>query len=371
MNIVWFSWKDKFHPEAGGAELLTDMGLTTLAQQGHTVTLITSEYKNSGNKPVIVSGYNIVRSGGKFSVYIKAWIIYLRKYRSSDVVVDEINGVPFFAPLLLPRKKVVSIVHHIQREIWFYQIFFPINIVGYLMEPIYYILVALLKTPFFVVSESSKNDLLSYGVESKRIYMNKIFHNLDTTLEPPARQNKNITVLVFGALRAMKRTLHAIQAFELAQDEIPSLRLVVAGSNEGSYGKKILKYINNSRAKEKIKVIGYVSKEEKLELMRSADIGVLASVREGWCIVATEEHSQGLPTVVYNTNGLVDSTLHNFTGLVTPVTIQGLCEGIKKLANDELLREQLGRQALEDSKQYTFDNATHTFLNNFNTIFKY
>ena len=40
-SIVWFNWKDRDHPLAGGAEVVNEELAARLAADGHTVTFIT------------------------------------------------------------------------------------------------------------------------------------------------------------------------------------------------------------------------------------------------------------------------------------------------------------------------------------------
>ena len=371
MNVVWFSWKDKFHPETGGAELMTDMALAALAKEGHHVTLITSEYPDCNNKPTKVSGYTIRRAGSRFGVYIKAWILYFKEYRNSDVVIDEINAMPFCAPLLLPRKKVITFVHHIQRKIWFYQMFFPLNIIGYIIEPLYYMFVGLFKTPFFTVSESTKSDLVSYGVNPENIFINQTFHNLQAVDTVPSKNSGQPIILSLGSVRPMKRTIDIVHAFELVYDAMPQTRLVIAGSYDNPYGEKVVEYIKQSRAGDAVVLKGFVHDEEKQEVMKTASLVALSSVREGWCIAANEAHSQGVPTVVYDVHGLRDSTQDGVTGIVTEPTPEVLAEGMLHVLSDNELQQTLGQQALASSHMYTKENAAKIFINNFNTVCSY
>ncbi len=371
MNVVWFSWKDIFHPQAGGAETMTDMALSALVQQGHTVTLLTASYPGSEYKPDVVSGYRIRRTGGRWSVYIRAWILYFDAYQSSDVVVDEINAIPFAAPLLLPRKKVITFVHHISRNVWLYQIFFPINILGFLLEPIYYYMLAWLRKPIITVSQSTQSDLLYYGVRPENIFITTTFHALTSPIGLSEKKYDDApTVLVVGSIRPMKRTLHAVQAFEIVAQHIPNCKLILAGSHEGSYGRQVCQYVEKSKFRNQIVLLGFVDEKEKQALMRSLSVLALTSVREGWCLVATEAHSQGLPTVVYDVHGLRDSTQHNVTGLVVDPNPIALAEGLINILQDTTLRQRLSTQALTSGSFFTLERAQQKFLDNFNAIIK-
>ena len=107
MNIVWFSWKDLSHPEAGGAEKITHNLLSRLSSDGHKVTLLTSRPKIAGEllpEKVERAGYTIVRGGGRLSVYVKAHNYFNKNFKIKnnmpDLVIDECNTLPFMAKFL-------------------------------------------------------------------------------------------------------------------------------------------------------------------------------------------------------------------------------------------------------------------------------
>ena len=105
MNIVWFTWKDIMHPEAGGAESVADTMAQRLVQDGHTVIFLTSNYPGGKHKDHI-NGYDVIRVGTKFTVYLFAAFYYLRHLRTwPNIVIEEINTMPFFTRFYIYKKK--------------------------------------------------------------------------------------------------------------------------------------------------------------------------------------------------------------------------------------------------------------------------
>ena len=105
----------------GGAEIFTREVAKRWVEQGHEVTLFTSEFQNCKREEV-VDGVNIVREGGKYSIYWKAKKYYRRHFLRDgyDVVIDEINTRPFFTPKFVNNGKNVALIHQLARECWFY-----------------------------------------------------------------------------------------------------------------------------------------------------------------------------------------------------------------------------------------------------------
>ena len=97
----------------GGAEVFTREVAERWVKAGHEVTLFTSEFPDCRHDEVL-DGVRIVRSGGKYSVYSRAKKYY-RMYFSKedfDLIIDEVNTRPFFAPkFAINGEKVVCLIH--------------------------------------------------------------------------------------------------------------------------------------------------------------------------------------------------------------------------------------------------------------------
>jgi glycosyltransferase involved in cell wall biosynthesis len=304
-----------------------------------------------------VDGYRIIRLGNRYTVYVMAFLYYRKHLRGwPEVIIDEINTVPFFGKSYGVKKSFLF-VHQLCREIWFYQMFFPLNLIGYLIEPIYLWLLS--DQQVITVSESTKHDLLRYGFKAENVHI--ISEGIDVAPVPDLEGIKKHavpTVLSFGAVRAMKRTDHIVQAVEIVRREIPNLRLIVAGDVADTYGKKLLK---KSRAGTVF--LGRVSQERKLELMQKCHIIAVTSVKEGWGLIVTEANSQGTPAIVYDVDGLRDSVRDGETGIVTKEnTPEELAREIVKILKNPAEYERLRKNGWEWSKKITFEKSFMDFV---------
>jgi len=240
--------------------------------------------------------------------------------------------------------------------------FFPLNLIGYILEPIYLWLFKDKKV--ITVSKSTKNDLIRFGFKKENI--NIISEGIE--IEPVKDISKitkfeKPTILALGAIKAMKRTNHIIKAFEIAKNDINDLQLLVAGAVEGRYGKKVLKTIEKSKYKDSIKYLGKVSKEKKIELMQKAHLLCVTSVKEGWGLIVTEANSQGTPAVVYNVDGLRDAVKNNQTGIICDEnSSNNLAEKIIKIFKDSEFYKTLQKNGWEWSKEINFENSYKKFI---------
>jgi hypothetical protein len=97
MNILIYNWRDIKNPAAGGAEVVTHEIAQRLVLRGHMITLFTAAFSGCKEKETI-DGVEIIRSGGRYTVYLKAPQFYRKHAGEYDVVVDEINTRPFMTP---------------------------------------------------------------------------------------------------------------------------------------------------------------------------------------------------------------------------------------------------------------------------------
>jgi hypothetical protein len=71
MNILIYNWRDIKNPATGGAEVLTHEIAKRLVLKGHKISLFTAAFAGCKEKETI-DGVEIIRSGGRFTVYLKA-----------------------------------------------------------------------------------------------------------------------------------------------------------------------------------------------------------------------------------------------------------------------------------------------------------
>lgn len=360
MKILWLTWKDLKHPQAGGAERVNEELAKRLVRNGDEVIFLVAGFPGAKDEETI-DGYKVIRVGGRWTVYWKAYRYYKNNLQGwADLIIDEVNTMPFFAELYAKEKNILF-VHQLCREIWFYQMFFPLSNIGYALEPYY--LRALYDREVITVSQSTKKDLLKLGFREDKI--NIISEGID--IEPAVNLEKiekyeKPTLLSFGSVRGMKRTDHIVKAFEIAKEANPDLELIIAGDYDNPFGKKVLALAKKSQYADSINFLGKVDKNKKIELFQKSYILLVTSVKEGWGLIVTEAGSQGTPAIVYDADGLRDSVRHNETGLICRKNSpEMMAENIGVLLKDNVLYERMRHNAWQWSKEINFEKAFEEF----------
>ncbi len=301
-------------------------------------------------------GLDIHRVGSRHTYNLVAPRYYRRKLRVSpfDVFVEDLNKVPIFAPYWA-GVPVALVVHHLFGATAFREASFPIAAATWLMErPLARVYRS---TPVVAVSESTKNDLVARGFSPGQIRV--IENGVDVSLYRPGASQARFpepTVLYLGRLKRYKRIDLIVRAFAVLGRELPSARLVIAGT--GDHAAALRSLVERLGLHGRVDFTGFVSEADKLRLLRGAWVHVLTSPKEGWGISNLEAASSGTATVASNSPGLRDSVRHGETGFLVPHgEVEALAAQIRTVLVNPTLRESLGLGARRFAEQLTWERS--------------
>jgi glycosyltransferase involved in cell wall biosynthesis len=350
MRILWFNWRDIRNPEAGGAEVYTHEVMKRLAKRGHEMTLFTSRFMGCQLNENI-NEIDIIRQGNKYTVYKEA-IKYLKAYKYHyDIIIDEINTVPFFVPKFVNEKQVIAVIHQLAREFWFYETKFPVNCIGY-----YYLekkwLSNYKNTMMLALSDSTKIDLQEMGF--KRVFVVPPGLNVPPLSNVKEKEDRP-TVVFMGRLKKAKLPHHALEAFSIIKREIHDAKMWIIG--DGYFRKKLEAFETKD-----VTFYGHISNEQKYDLLSRAHIILVPAVREGWGLVVTEANAMGTPAIGYDVHGLRDSIRHGETGItVKEKTPAAMAQQAISLLRDSNSLSKYSTNALEFSRRFSWDNTVNLF----------
>jgi len=143
---------------------------------------------------------------------------------------------------------------------------------------------------------------------------------------------------------------------EKGQDIIPSilLRLLADGYNVrwycigGDYGfqKQLKRIVNDNRLGNNLILMG--TKQNPLPFIKDCDLYIQPSRYESYCLTVAEARSLNKPIITTNT-GASEQIEHEKTGLVVEFDELQIYESIKRLLNDEPLKERLINNLAKES----------------------
>jgi glycosyltransferase involved in cell wall biosynthesis len=358
MRILALCWRYLDHPAAGGAEVVTHQIFTRLIEEGHEITSFNGSYPGAAPEGEL-DGVRLIRRGQQWSVHIHAWRWLRRRLDEFDLVIDQINTIPFFTPLYVPEEKRRFLFHQLAREYWWREtrgVFKLIAPIGYLVEPL--MLKLYRGSRGITASESSRRDLEALGFSHDRVAVAP--YPVDAKplpqLEPKSGQ---FTVLMAGRLTQAKFVEEGVRAFAQFQRAAPGSRLEILGSGDPAYRRR-LERLAIKLGIENVTFHGRVPEKRKFELMREAHVHVFASHREGWGLVVTEAAAMGTPSVGYDVPGVRDS-IGDSRLLVPCGDTSALAGAALRLFDDPVLYDEVRRVAWQRARRMSPDATADTF----------
>jgi glycosyltransferase involved in cell wall biosynthesis len=311
LRIAIVNWRDPWHPQAGGAERYAWEMACGLTQAGAKVYFLTARASGQAGHAQR-DGIEIVRLGGRFTVYpmILAWLFVRR--RAFDAVLDCQNGIPFFTPLVLPpRVPVLCVVHHVHTAQFGVHFGRWMASVGRLLEGpaarrVYR------RHACVAVSPSTVTAMRERLGWTGDIYLvpNGICRPSTTAV---ARADATNLVWV-GRLVAHKRSERLMgvaerMALRPAHDR-PFLDVVGHGPAAGPLAVQVADHGLDSV----VRLRGFVEEQAKQALVAGSVLHLNTSQGEGWGLCVLEAAALGVPTVAYDVDGLRDAVRDGETG---------------------------------------------------------
>ncbi len=314
MNILILNWRDVRHPRSGGAEVVTMEHARGWIGAGHSVTWLTAGYKGARHEEVY-HGIKIIRHAGSLTIYLSVPLFLFLYGKTYDLVVDEVHGFPFFAPLCT-KKPVIVFIHEVAGEIWDYMFSFPKNTIGKLLERWYFHVYR--HCLFWTDAPSTIEELVNHGIPPNQCTAIPcpIPPGYQRYMLVPIKKELSPTYLFVSRVVRMKGIEEVIKAFSFIARGQKDAVLWIVGGGESGYIEELTKMTEEYGVAHAVTFFGALSDREKYERMGRAHLLLHASVKEGWGLVVLEAAAVGTPAIVYNVAGLKDVVKDNKTGVV-------------------------------------------------------
>ena len=354
MKILVLNWLDLENPQSGGAEVHLREIFRRLVEWGHSVTLLCSAWPGCERRATL-DGIEVHRVGSRYTLSFAAPLYFRRRLRAErfDVVVEDLNKVPFFSPFWGVGAPVALIVHHLFGGTAFQEASFPVAAATWLLErPVPRVFRSV---PTVAVSDSTAEDLVRRGLSRSgmKIIPNGVDLDVLSPL-PPEEHFPEATLLFLGRLKRYKRVDLLLQAVAALVRRGTSCRLLVAGRGDDQPRLEALR--ESLGLTEHVDFLGFITEVEKRDLLRKSWIHLLTSANEGWGISNVEAAACGTPTIASDVPGLRDSVLDGETGFLVPHgDVEMLSRRIEELLEDEEKRKRLGVGARSFAEGFGWD----------------
>jgi glycosyltransferase involved in cell wall biosynthesis len=358
-RILLVNWRDIKNPEAGGAEVHLHEISRRIAALGHRVTVLASSFKGSGEEEDI-DGVRVIRCGGKFTFnfHVPGAIRRLERRGPFDVIVDDINKIPFYTPVYV-RRPLLALAHHLFGRTIFLETILPLALYVFLSESL--IPAVYKRTRFVVVSESTKEELVRRGLPAENIGI--VYNAVDHSRYTPSDSAKPSRPLIgyVGRIKRYKRIDYLLHALKMVQARIPDVHLRVAGS--GDYLDSLVALARRLGVDDRIDFMGFVSEQEKIDMLRDAHVVVNPSSKEGWGVTVIEANACGTPVIASDVPGLRDAVVDGETGFLVPYgDVEGFAARTIEVLEDDALRRRLSGRAVEWAGRFNWDDSADAIL---------
>ena len=160
-------------------------------------------------------------------------------------------------------------------------------------------------------------------------------------------------IVYMGRLRTVKGVEFGIRAFATALEQLPNIRMVLAG--EGDQQNLLGSLVSELGISEQVEFLGV--RNDVPELLGAADSVLMPSLTEGFPRTAIEAMAAGKPVIATNVGGMPEAVIDGETGILVPARdSDALSAAIVRLVGDTDLQARLaqaGRKRAE--KNYSVD----------------
>ena len=335
-----------FYPFYGGIEHRMHLIAKELASRGHDVIIVTGQLPGTEAEETSVDGYRIIRLSSKFiNVYNPPYITskgLLEKLNEIDADIVNFNyrwAPSYTKDMRKYRGKKVFTYHNMWGEgigIQHTMSEFNDNRFRKTLDTFDHII---------AVSDYVRDDLIRRGVPSDDI----------TTACPCLERYPELSdeegdyILSLGRLVRTKGLDYLVEAMK----DIDA-KLIICG--KGPDAKRLAKKIEKYGLSDRIEMKGWVSEEEKEQLMSRCKLFVMPSLFESYGLAALEIMSYGRPIVCTDVNGLPD-TVKDAGTYVKPKDTKGIADAVNSLLSDKDKRKELGTNARRIAENQNVKNT--------------
>jgi glycosyltransferase involved in cell wall biosynthesis len=356
-RVHLLTFRDLDDPDAGGSEVHAAHVASHLAAAGLAVVHHTGRVRGEPAE-VDRDGVRVVRRGGRVGVFPRT-LLDLRRARlgPSDGILEVFHGIPFFAPLVVPRVPHVGLVHHVHLGTWHHLLPAPGAALGHLLERFAVPRVYRHRSLLSIAASSRDEVLRAYRVDPAHVGVAPV--GVAEAFAPGGERAPHPLVVVVARLMPQKGLGDLLRAFAAVLQDVPEARLAIVGS--GPEAAVVHRTVVELGLAEVVELPGYVPTDELVAWYRRAWVVASASLREGYNLTLLEAAACGTPSVARRIPGHVDAVVDGTTGLLADDG-PGLAAGLVQVLTDAALRDRLGRAALEHARPHRWERTALTVV---------
>jgi len=333
---------DFFPPHRGGVESLFDELSRGLASLGHQVTVVTQQLP--GTRPTETAGnlkIKRVRTFGRRSLFpLLAVPSAVRLARQSDIIQTStyFSAAPAKCAGCLANKPVVLTVHEVSGKDWSRYTGLS-GIQAWILRLVEAVVLRMRFHRYVCVSESTNKRAVAAGVPASKT--RTVYNGVDEDWWGEGGRNREklrerfgfsgrFVYLFYGRPGFSKGLEYLVQAVPCIAESVPQSLFFAIVSQDETYRSRLNRIEAMSkglRAKDQMRMIPSVSKEELTDYVYAADCVVVPSITEGFGLCVAEACAMGRPVVASETTSIPEVVSGKYR-LVEPRNPKSIAEGL-------------------------------------------
>jgi glycosyltransferase involved in cell wall biosynthesis len=351
-NILVVNWQDWTNPLSGGAEVHLHEIFKRLTK-AFNISLLCTHFKNTSEKEAI-DGIKIYRVGSRnfFNFYVPKAYDKLDEEKSFDLVIEDLNKIPFFGGRFI-KKKRIALIHHLFGKTIFSEtnplsasyVYFSEKLI-----PKHY-----KEVPIIAVSKSSKNELVGMGIPKNNLKV--VYNGVDIeSYHSTGKITNKPTIICLARMKKYKRMDILLDSIPKVVEQIPDLKVIMVG--DGDDMSRLKEISHKNKIDKAVEFTSFVPAEKKVEMLSSSWVSVNTSPKEGWGLTSIEAQACGTPSIVPDSPGLRETVKDGVSGYLYPFgDVNKLSDILIRMLKDEELIKKMGKQARKWAANFSWDES--------------
>ena len=191
-----------------------------------------------------------------------------------------------------------------------------------------------------------KRTFLEKGIPEKKIFLNSYGVNVGFTnvgMQPEEKAGKVFKILYLGAISYRKGLTYLFEALNLLNIPLDEYEVSFIGTIENGFNSYCTAY-----RKDNWNFLGHIDHYDLPAYIRSADVGVIPSIEDGFGMVIPQIMASCVPMITTTNTGGSDMIRNGINGFVVPIRDpRAIAQKIELLYQDPEKLTQMKNHALE------------------------
>lgn len=350
-KILIINWQDWKNPLSGGAEIHLFEIFKRLTDY-YEIHLLCDSF-NGALKEETIEGIFIHRVGRRNTFNFCVPFVYreLDKKYDFDLVIEDLNKIPFYGSLYIPKKRI-AILHHFFGKVIFQEtnpIFASYVYINERMVPHSY-----KDIDFVCVSKGTMKELIRCGIKKERIRV--IYNGVNLSKFMSFKKSEFPLFTAVARLKRYKRLDILIDAVYLVHKEGFDFKVIIIGVGDDM--QRLKKLVKEKNLEDKIKFTGYIDEDEKNKIVASSWAHINTSPKEGWGLTSIEAQAAGTLSIVPDSHGLNETVIDKKTGFIYEFgNVNILKDILIKLSRNKRCIKEMGENARNLALNFSWDKS--------------